>query len=152
MARLVRVHGVALVAEGELTALGTALAWLDTTMRRGSSWARLLSALVAVERGEVGQAKARADRAAACWPAEPEPDLVTLDELVRARLSAVALTRPASAAPPADGADPGEAGDELGALAGLEQAMIRLIAGDQPKARALATAAVDDARRLGRAI
>jgi LuxR family maltose regulon positive regulatory protein len=150
VARLVRGHGVAFVAEGELTALSSALAWLDTTVWQDSSWVRLMAALIAVERGEVRQARARADRAAACWPAEPEPDLVALDELVRARLAAVALIRPAPAELLAENAGTGEADDELGTLAGLERAMIRLIAGDQPTARALATAAVDDARRLGR--
>jgi hypothetical protein len=92
----------------------------------GSSWARLIAALVAVERGAVGQARMHAERSAAGWPVDPEPDLVALDELVRTRLLAVTLTRSAPPNPrpgevPIGYVGDGAAGAELAAVTELER-------------------------------
>jgi LuxR family transcriptional regulator, maltose regulon positive regulatory protein len=140
---MLRRHATELIAEGEHTAVRESLEQVGSSRIAADPWLALVSALVAAESGALTAADDRLAIAESEWPADPEPGLRALREIVRARRSIVDGEETATPELPT------EATAELGlaAMALLNRAVDLLHAGRRGEARDAAESALAQARQ-----
>jgi LuxR family transcriptional regulator, maltose regulon positive regulatory protein len=141
VARLVRVHAIGLVADGEHEVVRGALRELGDARVGGDCRLALVAATVATESGALAVADDHLAQAESGWPPDPPAELVALRALVRSRRAVVA----GEPAGPGAGAD----ADGLGAgpMAMLHHAIGLLGEGRRDRAREVAETALGEARR-----
>lgn len=140
---MLRRHATELIAEGKHTAVRASLEQVGGSRIAADPWLALLAALVAAESGAFTVADERLAIAESEWPAEPEPGLHALREVVRARRSIVGGAETGTPGLPADGmAQLGLAGMAL-----LNRAVDLLHAGRRGEARDAAESALAQARQ-----
>lgn len=148
---LLERHVTALVATGDHAAVRDAVGFLvehgGGEGAVGDPFVLLVEALLAAETSAVSEVERHLARAAAAWPAAPEPALTALRALVRSRSAGMAgdPARMAQVAAELDAVGP-RVDPELVAMGRLDSALTELGSGRAGAARGLAEEVLADAR------